>query len=178
MSIPVTEVKGAMDRILADRDRPWKVTVAKDVDFGSSEAVAVPTPTHQGESSSNREVRVTSSSGGQKATKEWRPDLIPQGPLKELGVLYGRGQQKYPDEERGIGNWTRGYDWSLSYGAALRHINSFWMGDDYDPEMAVKHVISAAWHCLNLAWFMENRPEFDDRPVALGIGSYDGARQQ
>lgn len=123
------------------------------------------------------ETASASSTGGQKNTKEWRPDLIPEGPLKELGVLYGRGQIKYPDAEAGIGNWTRGYEWSKSYSALRRHASSFWLGEDYDPEMQVKHLISVAWHALNLAWFMENHPEFDDRPSTLGVGGdYQGAR--
>lgn len=127
------------------------------------------TPTERGE------VKVTSDTGGSKAMKEARLDLVPQGPLWELAVLYGRGQMKYPDAVSGAPNWKRGYPWSSSYSALIRHANLFWMGEDHDPEMAVKHVIAVAWHAFNLAWFMENRREFDDRPTSVNGERYDGA---
>lgn len=119
------------------------------------------------------EVRVTSATGGQKGTKEARLDLVPFGPLEELAVLYGRGAVKYDAD-----NWKRGYPWSLSAGALLRHFAKFWRGHDHDEEMGVKEIICVAWHALNLAWFMENRPEFDDRPRTTGaapVETYDGA---
>lgn len=116
--------------------------------------VSTPVPASGGE------IRTTSATGGQKGVKEARFDLIPPGPLWELAVLYGRGAMKYDAD-----NWKRGYDWSLSYGALKRHLDLFWMGEDHDPEMNLKHLICVAWHAFNLAWFMENRPDFDDRPV-------------
>lgn len=119
--------------------------------------VAVPTP-------GSDEVRMTSVTGGQKGQKEARYSLIPAGPLRELAVLFGRGNIKYPTEPMGTPNWKLGYDWSLSKDALDRHLELFWACEDHDPEMAVKHVICVAWHALVLAWFMENRPEFDDRP--------------
>lgn len=106
------------------------------------------------------EVRVTSATGGQKGQKEARYSLIPPGPLRELAVLYARGGIKYTDD-----NWKRGYSWSLSYDALRRHLDLWWSrAEDVDPEMGVKHLTNVAWHAFNLAWFTENRPEFDDRP--------------
>lgn len=110
------------------------------------------------------ETRVTSATGGAKGQKEARFDLIPPGPYKELAVLYGRGATKY-DETNEDANWKRGYAWSLSYAALLRHLQLWWSREeDHDVEMGVKHMTNVAWHAFNLAWFMENRPEFDDRP--------------
>lgn len=128
--------------------------------------------------SSTDEVRVTSTTGGQKGTKEAAYDLIPPGPLKELAVLYGRGNIKYPPSPGEPANWKRGYPWSLSYAALRRHLDLFWMGEDYDEEMGVKHLINVAWHAFNLAWFMENKPDFDDRPRSIGddpVEQYEGA---
>lgn len=121
------------------------------------------------------EVRTISSTGAMKGTKEARMDLVPAGPLWELAVLYGRGQEKYPDHVAGAPNWKRGYEWSKTYQALLRHANLFWMGEDHDPEMGVKHLICVAWHALNGAWFMENRPQFDDRPTSVEPERYLGA---
>ena len=104
------------------------------------------------------EVRTTSETGGQKGSKPQRYDLIPTEPLRLLATLYGRGAEKYDDD-----NWRRGYDWKFSYAALQRHLNQFWAGEDIDPEMQVPHVINAAWHCFTLAQFMIDHPEYDSR---------------
>lgn len=105
------------------------------------------------------EVRVTSATGGEKGSKEARFDLIPVGPLTQLARLYGRGAAKYAAR-----NWERGYDWSLSYAAAQRHMTQFWAGEDVDEEMGLPHPIAAIFHMMALVEFMERHPEFDDRP--------------
>lgn len=107
------------------------------------------------------EVRVTSSTGGEKGSKLARFDLVPVGPLTELAELYGRGALKY--ESR---NWERGYDWGLSYAALCRHLTQFWAGQDRDEETGAKHIIAVAWHAFALAQFMETHPEYDTRPKA------------
>jgi hypothetical protein len=117
------------------------------------------------------EVRVTSSSGGEKGKKPQRFELIPARPLWLLAELYGKGALKYEDR-----NWERGYPWSLSYGAANRHMNLFWQGEDYDahkddcPEdcnqhTGLPHLICAVFHMFGLTEFMETKNEFDDRPI-------------
>ncbi|PVU81534.1 hypothetical protein DDP54_15735 (plasmid) [Cellulomonas sp. WB94] len=111
------------------------------------------------------EVRVTSSTGGQKGKKPAQFSLIPTGPLNLLAKHYGRGAQKYA-RVNGKDNWRNGYEFSLSYDAALRHLTAFWGGEDVDPETGSLHVISAAWQCFTLAEFLSH-PElvaqFDDR---------------
>lgn len=104
------------------------------------------------------EVRLTSPTGGQKGSKGARFDQIPPTVLWELAEHYGIGAAKYDDD-----NWRKGYDWRLSYAALQRHLNTFWAGEDLDPETGSKHVIAAAWHCFALAWFMDNMPEYDSR---------------
>lgn len=104
------------------------------------------------------EVRTTSSTGGEKGVKPQRYDLIPIGPLNQLATLYGNGAAKYAAH-----NFRKGYEWSKSYAAAMRHMTSFWNGEDIDPEMGVPHVICAAFHMFALAEFMEFHQEFDDR---------------
>lgn len=104
------------------------------------------------------EVRSVSSSGGEKGTKLARFDLIPIEPLTELAKHFGRGSLKYDDH-----NYRKGYEWSKSYAACLRHLTQFWNGEDLDEETGTPHVISAAWHCLALYEFMLHHPDFDDR---------------
>lgn len=73
------------------------------------------------------EERTTSSTGGQKGVKLARFDLIPAGPLQRLAEHFGKGARKYAEH-----NWRKGYEWSKSYSAMIRHQNEFWAGRDYD----------------------------------------------
>jgi len=104
------------------------------------------------------EVRSVSSTGGEKGTKLARFDLIPIEPLTELAKHFGRGSLKYDDH-----NYRKGYEWSKSYAACLRHLTQFWNGEDFDEETGTPHVISAAWHCFAMYEFMLHHPDFDDR---------------
>ena len=106
------------------------------------------------------EIRVTSATGGQKGSKLARFDLIPPIPLYELAEHYGKGAEKYDDN-----NWRKGYDWKYSYAALQRHLTQFWRGEDIDPETGTKHVIAAAWHCFALAEFMDIHPDYDSRLI-------------
>lgn len=105
------------------------------------------------------EVRSVSSTGGEKGTKPARFDLIPQGPLWTLAELYGKGAEKYAAR-----NWERGYEWSKSFAALNRHLSLFWSGQDLDEETGLPHMASVAWHAFALMQFMEQHPDFDDRP--------------
>lgn len=106
------------------------------------------------------EVRTTSSSGGEKGVKPARFDLIPAGPLWQVAEHYGRGAAKYADR-----NWERGYEWSKSFGALMRHASLFWQGEDYDAETTSHHMAAVAFHALALIEFADTHPEFDDRPA-------------
>lgn len=107
-----------------------------------------------------REVRTTSSTGGQKGVKPERFDLIPIGPLTELAKLYGFGAIKYDAH-----NYRKGYEWSKSYAALQRHANQFWAGENVDPESGLSHMASVAFHAFALLEFVSTHPEFDDRYI-------------
>lgn len=108
----------------------------------------------------NSEIIVTDpDTGGQKAMKLERFDLIPPQPLAELAKVYGKGAIKYDDW-----NWRKGYKWSLSLGAMQRHINAWTRGERFDPETGVHHLASAAWHCFTLMEFQKQGLGTDDRP--------------
>lgn len=105
-----------------------------------------------------------SETGGRKGQKLARYDLIPTMPLKKLAEQYGRGATKYEDR-----NWEKGYNWSLSYAAAQRHLNTFWGGRDWDEDWPDNmewphHLDAAIFHLMALREFIDTHPEFDDRP--------------
>jgi hypothetical protein len=106
------------------------------------------------------EVRMTDpDTGGQKGMKLARFSLIPARPLWKVAEHYGTGAAKYADR-----NWERGYPWSWSYDAIGRHLTSFWMGEDIDPETGSPHLAAVVFHAMALMEFNATHPEKDDRP--------------
>ena len=104
------------------------------------------------------EIRTTSATGGEKGMKAARFDLMPVESLTVVARLYARGAEKYADH-----NWRRGYEWSKSYAALMRHATQFWGGEDNDAETGLPHKASVVFHALALIEFMESHPDFDDR---------------
>ena len=126
---------------------------------------------------SGQEVRVVSSTGGAKGSKLARFDLIPEDVMWLLAEHYGRGALKYEDR-----NWERGYDWSLSYAAARRHMALFWNGEDFDLDPSLYpigmtdeeiaalpenekalHIVAALWHLVCLTAFLTRNIGTDTR---------------
>jgi hypothetical protein len=108
------------------------------------------------------EVRIVdAATGGMKGRKAERWDLFPFDALDEVARVYSAGAAKYDDH-----NWVRGYAWSLSLGALLRHVSLFAQGQDRDPETGCLHLASAAWHCLALMTFYFRGLGTDDRKPA------------
>lgn len=112
-----------------------------------------------------KEVTVTNSlTGGQKGSKPAQLFDAPPEALLELAKVYGYGAEKYDHH-----NYRKGYNWSLSYNALLRHVLASINGEDFDPESGLPHMAHAAWHCLTLTQFLLDRkanrtpPELDDR---------------
>lgn len=104
------------------------------------------------------EIRVTSETGGQKGRKPQRMDLLPPEALLSLSEVYGMGAEKYDDH-----NYLKGYDWSLSFGALLRHVMAAEKGEWLDAESGLPHVMHAAWHCFTLFLFEKHGIGTDDR---------------
>lgn len=104
---------------------------------------------------------VDPTTGGVKGSKLARFDLLPPDVMWALAEHYGQGSKKYEDR-----NWEKGYDWGLSYAAAMRHANEFWAGHDRDEETGSLHVVAAAWHFIALAAFIMRGLGTDSRSGA------------
>ena len=78
-----------------------------------------------------------------------RLDLIPVEALEEEGWIWTMGAEKY-----GEYNWMKGMKWGRLYGAILRHLFRFWLGEDIDKESGRHHLAHAAWgcHALYIYW--------------------------
>ena len=110
--------------------------------------------------------RITSETGGTKDQKDIQLSQMPYEALQELGRVYSFGARKYDRY-----NFRRGYAWSLSFDALLRHLFAWWGGQDDDTESGLSHMAHACWHTMCLIFFSKKFPEYDDRPKD---GSYIG----
>lgn len=106
----------------------------------------------------SRETRSVSSSGGEKGVKPEVFDQVPYDALMELGRVYGFGAAKYDAH-----NFRRGYEWSKSFNALIRHAFAWNNREDLDPESGLHHMAHVAWHAFNLIQLAQDHPEFDDR---------------
>lgn len=103
-----------------------------------------------------------SETGGRKAVKPARFDMIPPDVMWELAEHYSKGEVKYPGDKDGP-NWQKGFPWSLSVAALLRHLYLFLKGEDYDQETGSSHLIAVIWHAVALRWFQLHNKGTDDR---------------
>lgn len=130
--------------------------------------------TSEGDSEQDRatgEVRVVDpTTGGMKGSKPVKLSLVPPRMLQVLGEVYGNGAKKYDRE-----NWRRGYRWSLSFDALMRHALAFWEGEELDDPAkggdGLPHMMHAAFHCFALATFADEGLGTDDRPYSIAPGN-------
>lgn len=105
------------------------------------------------------ETRVTDpATGGQKGAKPEKYSMIPAWPLSEIARVYGFGANKYERD-----NWRKGYAWSLSLDALMRHIELFRSGVSEDNETGYHHLAHAAFHLNTLMEFERLGLGTDDR---------------
>ncbi len=120
--------------------------------------------------SADFETRITSETGGQKGQKNVRLHAIPWESLQELGRVYAYGAGKYADY-----NFRKGYDWSLTFDAMLRHAFAFWSGEDKDRESGLHHMAHVAWHALTLLLYSITGRGTDDRPPVAAVEEQKGS---
>ena len=101
---------------------------------------------------------IDETTGGQKGAKLAELGSIDPNGLIEVAEVAGFGSQKYEPF-----NYTKGYRWSLSYNALLRHVLLWLAGEDHDPESGKHHLAHAAWHCFTLMTFQRFGRGTDDR---------------
>jgi hypothetical protein len=105
---------------------------------------------------------MTKSTNPKDALGIKKPPLstIPAGVLLELGVAMLEGACKY-----GRHNYrTIGVRGSVYYDAALRHLISWWEGEDIDPDSDLSHITKAIASLVVLRDAMLNGNITDDRP--------------
>lgn len=97
-----------------------------------------------------------------------RYELIPADALREVARLYTEAcaTGKYPDR-----NWEKGMSWERVFGSLERHIQSWQLGEDNDPEFGIHHMAHAAFRCLQLLAYHMRSIGTDDRPICQQKGN-------
>lgn len=85
-----------------------------------------------------------------------RLDLLPIGPLLELGLVMTKGC-RYGDQ-----NWRSGMKWSRCIAAMLRHLYKWLFGIKRDPE-GFHHLAAVMFYCAVLMEYEKTNKELDDR---------------
>lgn len=86
---------------------------------------------------------------------------VPCGPLMELGLAMMEGGRKY-----GSHNYREiGVRASVYYDAVMRHLMSWWEGEDIDPDSGLSHIIKAIASLIVLRDSMLMNNIEDDRPL-------------
>lgn len=90
--------------------------------------------------------------------------LLPIEALEPIAHVFGFGASKY-----GMNNWRKDLDnteWNRTYSSIQRHLNSFWSGEDIDPESGLTHLAHAATQIMILMTAQATLPQstaVDDR---------------
>jgi|GEM_PF-1056472 len=91
---------------------------------------------------------------------------VPMGVVFEIGLAMIEGGRKY-----GRHNYrVAGVLASVYYDAAMRHLASWWEGEDIDPDSGLSHVTKALSSLTVLRDAMMNAKLTDDRPPRLPEG--------
>lgn len=87
-----------------------------------------------------------------------RMELLPVTPLVDIAKVLTFGAKKYSDE-----NWRKGISYKRVYGALLRHLTSWYSGEENDAETGESHLAHAGCCLLFLLEYTHTKTEFDDR---------------
>lgn len=94
-----------------------------------------------------------------------RLDLLPTEALVEIAKCFEHGLKNYGER-----SWeTDGkVECSRLYSATLRHLFSWWRGENYDKDSSLKHLVHVATNAVMLLTYaVRSECNMDDRPKSL-----------
>ena len=100
-----------------------------------------------------------------KKNDEGKPtyELLPITLLSDVNLILKHGAKKY-----GLNNWKKpDFKASRCYNATLRHLFSFWGGENIDKESGLSHIDHAICNLLFIKYHMLNTPAADYRPLTI-----------
>lgn len=86
-------------------------------------------------------------------------DLLPPELLEAVSSVLAFGAKKYSAR-----NWELGMDWSRPFAALMRHMWSWWRGENTDPETGMSHLWHAGCCIAFLITYEQRKVGKDDRP--------------
>jgi hypothetical protein len=86
-------------------------------------------------------------------------NLLPVLALEKIGSVFSFGAKKYSNY-----NWSKGLLYSRIFAATLRHLFSWWKGEELDEESGKSHLYHAGCCILMLIETQELELGEDDRP--------------
>ena len=76
-----------------------------------------------------------------------------------IGDVLTKSREKYPEM-----NWSLPTKYSTPYDSAMRHLQAFWGGEDFDSESGKHHLLHAATNLMFLYFHVRQEdPASDDR---------------
>lgn len=88
-----------------------------------------------------------------------RYDLIPPEMLEAAAHVLSYGAKKYAPR-----NWELGMPWGRVFAALMRHMWTWWRGEDNDAETGFSHLDHALCCLIFLVAYRERKTGQDDRP--------------
>lgn len=85
--------------------------------------------------------------------------LVPPSAVVAIAEVLEYGASKYSER-----NWEKGAEYSVPYASLMRHLMSFWDGEDTDPESGLPHTYHVLMNAAMLVHYEQNNPDLDDRP--------------
>ena len=87
--------------------------------------------------------------------------LLPSDSVEAILEVLAFGASKYKPR-----NWELGMDWSRPFAALMRHMWSWWRGEELDPETGLSHLAHAGCCVLFLIAYERRGIGTDNRPKA------------
>lgn len=84
--------------------------------------------------------------------------LIPNEALEEIARVMEFGASQY-----GVGNWTKGINYSRLIDAMYRHLGAFNSGEDKASDSNCHHIAHLAATAMFILYFNKHRCDLDDR---------------
>lgn len=84
--------------------------------------------------------------------------LVPVTSIEGIAEVLRYGAGKYAER-----NWERGFEYSIPYACAMRHLTQWWKGEDLDAESGLSHMKHVLANIAMIVEFMETYPQGDDR---------------
>ena len=151
-------------RVISGRATSYNETTAESVKHSSTPASLA---SHSGRSVTSPPAKSASPTrrpAGRRGQEHSSSIRSRRSSSRRLAGVFD-GSQKYSAR-----NFEKGYAWSLSFDAMMRHLWAWWGGEETDPESGCNHMAHGIWHCFQLMLLAKYHRDLDDRVTCMPKG--------